>query len=50
MVPEVIKARLRGLRGKLYALLTLEGLARLLVILGILIVYDTNLWVHILMF
>ncbi len=38
MIPEIVKARLRGLRTRLYALVTLEGLARLLVVLGILVV------------
>ncbi len=38
MIPEIVQARLRGLRGKLRALVTLEGLARILVVLGLLVV------------
>jgi hypothetical protein len=38
MVPEALQAKLRKLRGGLRALITLEGLARLLVILGLLVV------------
>ena len=38
MVPEIVQARLRGLRSKLRALVTLEGLARILVVLGLLVI------------